>query len=217
MATVPMSRNLVEDAAFNIESYLSQKLAEASAIDEDNRFLTGDGVGKPQGILPGGTNGLSLTEVVSGGASTLTFGASDKGLVPLTFGIAAQYRQNAVWIAEKATYQAISQLTDGNGQYLWRSLFGNNSAQGGSNNLPALLGYPVLEQEAMPSIGSNAYPIIFGDLRGYTIVDRIGMQVERYLDSTTAVTNTIKYVMRRRLGGQVTEPWRFTVQKVAAS
>lgn len=217
MAETPLSRNLVEDAAFNIENYLSQKFAEAAAIDEDNQFLTGDGVGKPQGILPGGVNSLSLTEVVSGGATTLTFGASDKGLIPLTYGIAAQYRQNAVWIGERNTYRAISQLTDGQGQYLWREMFGNNASTGGAGTTRTLLGYPMLEQEGMPSIAASAYPLIFGDPRGYTIVDRVGMSVERYLDSPTARANLIYYVMRRRLGGQVTETWRFAVQKVSAS
>jgi HK97 family phage major capsid protein len=57
---------------------------------------------------------------------------------------------------------------------------------------------------------------VFGDLTGYTIVDRIGMTVERYLDSATARQNLVYYVMRRRLGGQVTEPWRLAAQLVSA-
>ena len=213
MAETALSRNLIEDAAFPIESYLAGKFAEAAAIDEDNRFLTGDGNGKPQGVLPGGANSLSLTEVVSGAASALTF----DGLIGLTFGIDAQYRQNAVWVGEKATFLAISKLQDGNGQYLWRDMFGNNQGTGGAGRMPSLLGYPILEQEALPTIGAGTYPLVFGDLRGYTIADRVGMSVERYLDSATARTNTVIYVMRRRLGGQVAETWRFAVQKVAAS
>jgi HK97 family phage major capsid protein len=202
MAETPLSRNLIEDAAFNIEGYLTEKFAEASAVDEDNRFLTGDANGKPQGILPDSGNSLSLTEAVSGAASTLTW----DGLLTLVYSIDGQYRANANLIAEKATYLAIRKLKDGEGQYLWQP---DNQA----GQPTRLLGYPTLEQEAMPSITTNTYPIIFGDLRGYTIVDRIGMSVERYLDSSTARTNTVYYVMRRRLGGQVTEPWRFCVQK----
>lgn len=207
MAETPLSRNLIEDSAFNLEMYLAEKFAESAAIDEDNRFLTGDGAGKPQGILPGSTNALSLTEENSGNASALTW----DGLIGLTFAIDAQYRQNAAFIMEKATVEAIAKLKDGDGNYLWRYGRDNVSAQA-----MTLLGYPVLEQEAMPSIGADAYPIIFGDPRGYTIVDRVGMSVERYLDSQTARQNLVYYVMRRRLGGQVTETWRFAVQKVAA-
>lgn len=211
MAETWLGRNMVEDVAFDIENYLVGKFAESIQIDEDNRFLTGSGVGCPQGVLPGGSNLLSITEKVSGGAAALTW----DGLIGLSYAIPSQYRQNAVWIAERATYEAIAKLRDStSGQYLWNPY----QYQGGANAAPPrLLGYPVLEQEAMPSISAGAYPIIFGDLSGYTVFDRIGMTVERYLDSSTARQNTIMYVVRRRLGAQPTELWRFAVQKVAAS
>jgi HK97 family phage major capsid protein len=108
MAETTLSRNLIEDAAFPLEAYLARKFAEAAAIDEDNQFLTGDGNGKPQGVLPGSANGLSLTEVNSGNANYLTF----DGLIGLTFGLSAQYRQNAVFVAEKATWRDIAKLQD---------------------------------------------------------------------------------------------------------
>jgi len=208
MAETFLSRNLVEDAAFNLAGWLSQKFSEASAIDEDNKFLTGIGAGVPQGILPNGANGLGLTYDISGDADELTW----DGLIAVTYGIDAQYRQNAVWIGEKATYEAIAKLKDGDGNYLWR--YGRDNVSGQPLTLQ---GYPVLEQEVMPTIGAGTFPLLFGDLRGYYIVDRIGMSVERYLDSSTARINQVCYVMRRRLGGQVGESWRFGLQKVAAS
>lgn len=210
MATTPLGRNLIEDAAFNIESYLVTKFAEAAAIDEDDKFLIGTGVGCPEGILPGGTNALGLTEKISGDASGLLW----NGLIDMTFGIAAQYRRNAVWIGERATYQDIAKIQDAtSGDYLWIPY---QTTGGQEAVMRPLLGYPPLEQEGMPSVGAGAYPLIFGDLQGYQIYDRIGMTVERFLDSATAEQNMIKYVMRRRLGGQVVESWRFCVQKVAA-
>lgn len=211
MASVPISKNLLEDAAFDLVGHLTRKLSEAAAINEDNRFLTGNGVGKPQGILPGGANGNALNEVVTGSGSALTF----DGLIKMTFGIASQYLPGAVWIANRATYQAIALLREGagTGQYLWRDQYGNNV----SGPQRQLLGYPVLMQEAMPSVGANTYPILFGNPQGYTIIDRIGMTVERYDDSTTAKQNMVEFVMRRRFGGQLLESYRFCVQKVAAS
>ncbi len=210
MASVPISKNLLEDAAFDLVGHLTRKLSEAAAINEDNRFLTGDGVGKPQGILPSGANSHAFNEVTSGGASTLTF----DGLIKMTFGIASQYLPGAVWIANRATYQAIAMLREGSGtgQYLWRDQYGNNV----SGPQRMLLGYPVLMQEAMPSVAANAYPILFGNPQGYTIIDRIGMTVERYDDSTTAKQNMVEFVMRRRFGGQLLESYRFCVQKVAS-
>lgn len=209
LATAYLSRNLLEDAVFPVADYLTGQFTDAATVDEDNLFLTGDGMAGPHGILPDSGNALGLTEKASGNASALTW----DGLVGLTYQIDAQYRQNAVWIAEKATYEAISKMKDGTGQYLWREVFGNNAA----GQPRTLLGYPVLEQEAMPTIGAGTYPIIFGDLAGYYIADRVGMSIERFLDSSTAEENMVKYIMRRRLGGKCIEPWRFAVQKVAAS
>jgi HK97 family phage major capsid protein len=188
---------------------LARSFAEASAIYEDNQFLTGNGTGKPRGLLPGSANALSLSEAESGNASALTW----DGLIELVYEPDSQYRASCVFIGEKATYKAIAKLKDSNGQYLWRDRFGNNVSEGGE--LTRLMGYQTYEQEAMPSIGANAYPLLFGDPKGYMIVDRIGMTIERYLDSSTARINQVCFVMRRRYGGQCTETWRWAVQKVS--
>ena len=199
MLDVPISRNLVEDAAVPLSEFLIDEFAPAVAINEDNAFLVGTGAGKPQGILPGSANDLSLTGVTST-TTTSTFTYDDVKSVPWQIG--AQYRQNAVWIAEKATYAHIDTLKDGIGNYLW-----NRSNDGTKTTLN---GYEWFEQETLPTIGSSTYPVLFGDLKGYAIADRIGMSVERYLDSATASTNTVKYVVRRRVGGMCLEPYRFT-------
>lgn len=217
MAETGLSRNMIEDSAFNIEQYLVRKYAEAIAIDEDNKFLIGTGVKTPQGILPGGTNALGLIQRPSGAAAAITW----DGLISMVYSIPSQYRANAVWIANRFTYEAIAKLRsdaaaegDQLGDYLWNPF----QSQGGAEGAPQrLLGFPILEQEVMPDIAANSFPIVFGDVGGYQIFDRVGMTVERYLDSATARQNMIMFVMRRRLGGQVIEPWRLATQKIAAS
>ena len=67
----------------------------------------------------------------------------------------------------------------------------------------------------MSDIGAGAYPILFGSLDAYTIVDRLGMTVERYLDSQTARQNLVYFVMRRRLGGEMVETWKTVAHKVS--
>jgi HK97 family phage major capsid protein len=211
MAEAPLSRNLIEDSAFDIEAYLAKKLAEAAAIDEDKQFIVGNGVGKPLGLLPGSANYHSFREVNSGGASSLTW----DGLIKVPFSVPAQYRQQkSVWLMNKATLQTIALIKDSNFGYLLQPYqFG-----GGEGNPigSQLLGYPVLEDEDMPDIASNSFPILFGDMSAYQIIDRLGMTVERFLDSATARQNLIYYVMRRRLGGQPIETWRLSTQKVAS-
>ena len=207
MAETFVSQNNLEDAAYDLAGALQEGFSDAAAIDEDNQFLTGDGNGKPQGLLPSSGNGLSLSEANSGSASTVTW----DGLIELIYTPNSQYRNSCIFIGEKDTYKTIAKLKDGNGQYLWRDRFGNNVSEGGAPT--RLMGYPVFEQEAMPSLGSAAYPLLFGDPQGYTVVDRIGMTIRRFEDSSTARINQVCFVMRRRLGGQPTETWRWAVQK----
>ena len=214
MATTPISRNLLEDAFFDIEDFLSLKYAESAGIDEDNKFLVGAGGASPLGILPNSANTLGLTEEATGDANILTWdgagaAATKRGLIGLIYAIASQYLPRAIWLMERATVEYIRTMKDGAGNYLWEP-----NQQAGQPLM--LLGYPVYMQEAMPSIAADAYPIIFGDLSGYYIADRVGMSVERFLDSATASTNTVKFVMRRRLGGQVCETHKLAVQKVSA-
>jgi HK97 family phage major capsid protein len=214
MAEAVLSQNLIEDTAFPIESYLSSKLSEAAAIDENDMFLTGDGVGHPMGILPGGANSHAIRETVSGSNSAITW----DGLISLTFNVPAQYRSaRARWLAEKATYEDLALLKDANGQYLWRREWGNNAGEGSQGNMAPLMGYGTLEHEAMPSVATSAFPVLFGEFSGYYIVDRIGMTIQRFLDGTQARQNTVLYVMKRRLGGQLLEPWRLSVLKIASS
>jgi len=201
MAETFLGRNLIEDAAVPVADLLQELFSEAVAIDEDEQFLIGDGVGKPQGILPGSANSLSLSEAVTGNATAVTA----DGVRRAKRSIARQYRGRAVWLMNSATALALELLKDGTGNYFF------------DLDDDELLRKPMFEDESLPDIGANAYPIIYGDPTGYLIADRIGMTVERFLGSPEARTNQVVYVLRRRLGGQVTEPWKFCVQKVAAS
>jgi HK97 family phage major capsid protein len=202
---VPMSQSLVEDAA-NLVSILQDEAAMTLAMDEDDAFLIGDGIGKPQGILPGSANSLGLTEVVSGSAAALTA----DGIKSLKRGIAAQYRRTGVFVGNSDTFLDIELLVDGNGNYL---LVENGNDL---TDQDVLLSRRVFESEAMPDVAANAYPIIFGNMAGYYIVERSGMAIARYQDSNTGI-NKVEYHFRRRVGGRVAKPWQFCVHKVAAS
>lgn len=205
MAETFLSRNVVEDSAVNLVSELTGAFSEASAIDEDNQFLTGDGVGKPTGILQNGTTpATGIATVNSGVATNLT----REGMIDLEYEIASQYRANCVWIAARRSVRNLRNLVGSDGHPLW----GGPDVAGE----PATWdGFPIAEQEIMPAVGAGLYPVLFGDPAGYRIVDRIGMTVERYLDGSTARQNLVLYLMRRRLGGKLTHPERWGVQLIS--
>ena len=211
MARTDLSRNLLEDAAVNLLDILADLFAEAMAIDEDTQFLTGTGGGRPYGVL-GDRSGAEqtivtgVTDVNSGNATAITA----DGLMDLVYSLPAQYRGRASLIASRTTHRDIRKLKDGQGNYLWQT----NYAAG---QPPTILGYPIAEDEGMPAIAANNYPVLFGDWKGYVIVDRVGMTVERITDSTLMGQNTVAVFARRRLGGQLVAPWAFAGLQIAAS
>lgn len=199
---IPMSQSLVEDAA-NLVDLVEDDITTTLAIDEDEVFLIGDGVGKPLGWLPGTANTLSLTVVNSGGASALT----TAGIKALKRGVASQYRAMASFVANSDTYGDIEALTvSGTGSDF---AFGDLSEEG------TLLRRPALESEAMPDVAANAFAILFAAMSGYYIVDRAGLTVMRMQDSGTGI-NKVELHVRKRVGGRPVELWKAAVQKVAA-
>src|SRR5690606_6679996 len=196
---VTLSQSLVEDVA-NIVSILQDEMVTTLALDADEAFLVGDGVGKPLGILPGGLNTLGLREVKSGQATALT---SD-GIKRLKRAVASQYRSGTTWVANSDTFSEIELLKDGEGRYLYSDLSENDR----------LLNRRSFESEAKPDVAGNAYPLIHGNMAGYGIVERTGMTIARYQDSQTTI-NRVQFQLRRRVGGRLLYPWMFAVQKVA--
>lgn len=198
---VPMSQSLVEDAS-NLVAILQQEAVSTLAIDEDEAFTVGNGVGKPLGILPGGANTLSLTEVASLNASALTA----NGIKALKRALPTQYRRAAVWLGNSDTFGDIERLVDGNGNYMFPDLTDDDM----------LLQRKAYEADSMPDVAASAYPLVFGNPMGYTILERSGMTIARYQDSNTG-PNKVEFHFRRRVGGRVTKPWMFRVMRVVAS
>jgi HK97 family phage major capsid protein len=78
------------------------------------------------------------------------------------------------------------------------------SLQGGVTN--TILGHPYVEATDMPNAAQDASMIAFGDFRrGYMIVDRVALSVLRD-PFTQATTGNVRYIARRRVGGQVILP-----------
>jgi len=202
---VDFSRSLLEDAA-NLESVFIELVGDTLAIDEDEACLVGNGAKKPRGLLPNSTNTDSLTEVITGHASQLKW----SGLKALRRGIASQYRlmNRASWIGNSDTGSDIECLQDGEGRDYVEALTPGEV-------FPKLRG-TWRESEAMPDVAASAYPLIFGDLSGYAIVERLGMAIDRFHDSGTG-TKKYRFEIYRRVGGRIIQPWKFAVQKVSAS
>lgn len=211
MLSMPVTNDLVEDSMVGLMDWLGMKFNETIDLLRDNMVLNGTGVNQPMGILanPGGTNHPAT--VVTGSAAALT----GDGLIDLTEALPEQYDENAVLVFNKTnTGKAIRKLKDGDG----RPLVSYGAADFGlaSGRYREINGYPYIWSGFMPNVGANTYPIVFGDLRGYYLVNRIGFSVQ-VLRELYAETNQVLLLGRVRFGGMVAEDWRLKIQKVAAS
>ena len=66
-----------------------------------------------------------------------------------------------------------------------------------------ILGVPYVEMPDMADVGSSAICVVYGDFRaGYMVVDRVNLSVLRD-PFTQATSGNVRYVARRRVGGQV--------------
>jgi HK97 family phage major capsid protein len=211
MARTDLSRNLLEDAGVDVVSLIAELFSEEMALDEDEKFLIGTGGGTPKGVL-GNRSGAEYSPytgvgvVNSGAAAALT----GDGLIDLVYDLDAQYRSGAVLVGTKGTHKMVRKLKDGNGDYLWERGLKLGEP-------PTLLGYAFYENEVLNEVLANTHPIVFGDWgRGYLIADRVGMTVERIIDTDTVGKNKVAIFARRRLGGQVIRPYAFRAQKVSA-
>ncbi len=200
---IDVSQALLEDNAYNLESELVSDLAEAFGVAEGEAFVTGDGDGKPKGLL--GATGL--TEVTTGAATTLGTRPSDT-LIGVYHSLPSAHAQRAVWLMNRTTLGELRQIKDDNGRYLLVDPI--------SQGMPmTILGRPVVEAVDMPDVDAGAVPIIFGDLQGYRIVDRVSFSLLRDPYSQ-ATKGNVRLHARRRVGGDVTHTDRFIKVKVSA-
>jgi HK97 family phage major capsid protein len=204
------SQRLLDDTAFDIESWLATRIAEKFARAEATAFVSGNGVDKPRGFLdyPRVANASwtwgNVGFILSGNASALT---STDPLVDMVYALGADYRAGATFVMNSKTTGVIRKLKDADGRYLWSDGFAAGE--------PArLLGYPVLVAEDMPDIATGTHPIAFGNFaRGYTIAERPDLRVLR--DPFSAKPHVLFYASKR-VGGAMSDFAAIKLLRIAA-
>jgi HK97 family phage major capsid protein len=193
-ALVDISNEMLEDTGFDIEAEVRGEAAEQFAVKEGAEFVSGTGVESMQGILVNSGVG----ESISGTAATIADSDGQaNGLLTLKYGLKAGYARNAFWLMNRTTMGSVRKLKTSDKQYIWMP-----GIQNGAPN--TIDGDPYVEIPDMPSEGAGLYPIAYGDFRrGYTIVDRIVMEMLRD-PYTQAAGGKIRFIFRKRVGGKVT-------------
>ena len=190
---------LLDDSAVNIDEWIAEEVRIAFAEQEGAAFVTGNGTNKPRGFLDytkvanGSWTWGNLGYLATGNDGTFDASNPSDDLVDLIYALRSGYRANAHWVMNRSVQAEIRKFKDTEGNYLWQP-----GAQAGA--APTLMNYPIAESEDMPSIGSNAYAIAFGDFRrGYLVVDRVGIRVLR--DPYSSKPYVLFYTTKRVGGG----------------
>jgi HK97 family phage major capsid protein len=192
-AEVYLSQQMLEDAAVDIELELTEEFAERFAVAEGAAVVAGNGVKKPEGFL----DHADVAETPSGSAAGIADpDGQANGLIDLYHGVKTAYARNGTWLLNRFTLGEVRKLKDANDAYVWQP--------GLSEGVPnTILGAPYVEVPDMPDVAADSYPIAFGDWRrAYVIVDRITMSVLRD-PFTRGSQGQVKFLARRRVGGQV--------------
>tara|TARA_R110002049_G_scaffold10127_1_gene50175 strand:- start:136697 stop:138253 length:1557 start_codon:yes stop_codon:yes gene_type:complete len=198
-----ISNMLLEDNAYNLEGELLADFAESFGKTEGLAFVKGTGTGQPVGIM----TSTAIAEIKTGVAANFPGTNPADVLIAMYHKIATTYAQSGVWMMNRNTLAVVRQWKDGNGRYLVLDPISEGAPS-------TLLGRPVVEMFDMDDIGAGAAPILFGDMSGYRIVDRVGLSTLR--DAYTLATNgQVRFHARKRVGADVTHPDRFIKLRVA--
>ncbi len=200
---IKVSEELLDDSAFDLQSYISKEFTRRIGAKEEEAFLIGDGSKKPTGILHA-TAGAQVG-VTAAGAAAIT---ADE-LIDLYYSLKSPYRKNAIWVLNDSSIRAIRKLKDLSGQYLWQP-----GLREGEPDM--LLGKPLFTSAYMPTLAAGAKTILFGDLSYYWIGDRKGITFKR-LNERYADYGQVGFLASKRVDAKLILPEAVKVLQQKAS
>lgn len=208
------SQAMLDDAGFDLESWLASEIALEFARAEGAAFVNGTGVNQPEGFLSApfastadGTRPFGTVQFIGTGNATGFGAAPEDTLLDLVHTLRSGYRQGASWVMNSATLATVRKLKTADGAFLWQP----GLVEGQPDRL---LGYPVIEAEDMPDLAAGDFPIAFGNFRaGYLIAERSATQILR-----DPFTNKpfVHFYATRRVGGQVLDSNAIKLLRVEA-
>ena len=178
---VKLDDDFVHDASFDIEDYLTSRLAKNFAKAEDYGFITGTGDHMPNGVL-------SPTDGAEAGVYTDSITYDE--VIGLYFALNDEYPKDAKWLMNDATALTLRLLKDEAGNPLW------------NHTNDTILGKPVVISNDMPSEEAGETPIVFGDFSYYWIIDRSPVNIQT-LKEKFVTLDQIGYLAMEFLDGRL--------------
>jgi len=202
----------LEDPSVDLAADLMGDFAWSFGQLEGPEILTGDVLIGAGGMLRAGGPGNPappLEHIYTGAAPQ----GGEVGLTYLAFAEAVDalkvpYRPGAVWVLNRKSISKVRTITDPHGEYVWQPGLD-------LGNPGAILGFPYRLSENVAEVADGNHAVLFGDFkRGYWLVQRIDMQVQR--DPYTQWPN-VRFKARKRSGGDVVMPEAIKVITIGES
>ena len=184
--------DLLEDSGFNVENWLMGKVSRAMRATVSAAVMTGDGIGKPMGILRPSSS-IPICET-SDNTPAGTFTWQD--LVMLRFQVPMQFwSADSAYLMNQNTAGLMMTISDAAGRPIM--------LQNMQDPLQfTLLGSPVRIASQMPDVAPGATPVAFGNWKlAYTIANRkaVTMLQDPYSSGWCRL-----FKFETRIGGAVT-------------
>jgi HK97 family phage major capsid protein len=189
---IKVSEELINDSAFDLETYIAQSFAGRMGSREEEGFLVGNGTGKPTGIF--NATGGGQVGVTAAAATAITLDE----ILDLFYSLKSPYRRSATFVMNDATVKAVRKLKDSTGQYLWQPSVKEATPD-------TILSRPLVTSSYVPEIAAGKKTVAFGDFSYYWIADREGRVFKR-LNELYAANGQVGFMCTQRVDGKLILP-----------
>ena len=189
---IKISNELLNDSAFDLATYIARRFGVRMGNAEERAFITGDGVGKPLGLLA--ENGGAKVGVTAAQKDAVTFDEIFK----LYYALKAPYRKKAQFLCNEALVLQLMTIKDNNGNYIWKP-----GLEIGKPD--TLLNRPLKTSAFMPEIKGGSKVMAFGDYSYYWVADRQNRTFRR-LNELYARTDQVGFLTTQRVDGKLILP-----------
>lgn len=207
---VKVSIELLQDSAFDLDSYLKGKFAERLGRILNTHFTTGTGTSQPKGIVVAATAGPTATGSATndGGSGTAANSIGTDDLIELEHSVDKAYRKGSSYMANDSTIKFIKKLKDKYGRPIWLPGLAVNSPD-------TILDYPYFTNNDMAAIATTNKTVLFGRLDKYLVRRVKDMSVLRLVERF-ADYGQVAFIGFARYDGQLldagTHPVKYLVQ-----
>jgi HK97 family phage major capsid protein len=172
---IPMTTELFEDSAPDMQNILAKQFAESLAEAEDTQAVAGDGT-----VFTGILNDSDVHSVSMGEGNTAFTNLSLMDMFTLIAALKRNVAKNGKFFMNQTVWAYVKNMTDTNGNLIF------------APTEQTLLGYPVVIMDDMNAYSASAVDTVmmgFGDLRNIYLGDRRQISIALADQATVGTTN----------------------------